>query len=76
MIRTIVTLEESDKRWLDRYSDRHDRSTAETIRMAIKEFQKKTQQGDYLRVLEGTTGLLKGGDDSVRAIRKLRQEWD
>ena len=39
MVRTIVSIEEEDKRWLDRYSDRHDRSTAETIRLAIKEFQ-------------------------------------
>ncbi|OGW84055.1 MAG: hypothetical protein A3C47_00075 [Omnitrophica bacterium RIFCSPHIGHO2_02_FULL_51_18] len=76
MVRTIVTLGESDKRWLDRYSDRHDRSTAETIRMAIKEFQKKTQEGDYRRVLKDTAGLLKGVDDSVRSVQKLRQEWD
>ncbi len=76
MVRTIVTLEESDKRWLDRYSDRHERSTAETIRMAIKQFQKKAREGDYLRILKDTAGLLKGGDDSVRSVRKLREEWD
>ena len=76
MVRTIVTLEEPDKRWLDRYSCRHSQSTAETIRLAIKEFQKKMREGDYHKILKDTSGLLKGKDDSVRFVRKLREEWD
>ena len=76
MVRTIVTLEDSDKRWLDRYSHRQGRSTAETIRLAIKEFQKASREGDYRRVLKDTAGLLKGGEDAVRSVRKLRGEWD
>ena len=76
MIRTIVTIEESDKRWLDRYSNQHGRSTAETIRLAIKEFQKKLRSGDYRRILKNTAGLLKDKSDSVNFVRKLREEWD
>ena len=76
MVRTIVTLEELDKKWLDRYSGQHHQSTAETIRLAVKEFQKKSQEGNYRRVLADTAGLLRGGDDSVRFVRKLREEWD
>ncbi len=76
MVRTIITIEDSDKRWLDRYSTRHKQSTAETIRYAIKEFQKKSREADCRRVLEGTAGLLKGKDDSVRFVRKLREEWE
>ncbi len=76
MVRTIVTIEESDKRWLDRYSGRHSQSTAETIRLAIKEFQKKTHEGDYRRALKDTAGLLGAKDDSVQFVRKLREEWD
>ena len=75
MVRTIVTIEESDKRWLDRYSGKHHQSTAETIRLAIKEFQKKMQEGRYQHVLKDTAGLLKGQGDSVRFVRKLREEW-
>ena len=75
MVRTIVTIEEGDKRWLDRYSGEHGRSTAETIRLAIKEFQKKERAGEYHRKIEATAGLLKGGEDSVRFVRKLRGEW-
>jgi hypothetical protein len=76
MVRTIVSLEESDKRWLDRYSGRQGRSTAETIRLAIKEFQKRTQESGYRKVLADTSGILKGKDDSVRFVRKLRKEWE
>ena len=76
MVRTIVTIEESDKNWLDRYSDRQGRSTAETIRLAIKEFQKKAREGEYKKVLQLTGGLLKGKEDSVSFVHKLRQEWD
>ncbi len=76
MVRTIVSLEEVDKRWLDRYSGRHGRSTAETIRHAIKDFQKRAQGEDYQRALKDTAGLLKGKDDSVPFVRKLRDEWE
>jgi hypothetical protein len=75
MVRTIVTLDESDKRWLDRYSSRQSQSTAETIRRAIREFQKKAQGDDYNRALKETAGLLKDKEDSVRFVRKLRAEW-
>ena len=51
MVRTIVTIEEGDKRWLDRFSGRHGQSIAETIRLAIKEFQKKMREGEYKKAL-------------------------
>ncbi len=76
MVRTIVTIEDSDKRWLDRYSGRHGQSTAETIRAAIKDFQKKARSEGYQQVLKDTSGLLRGMDDSVSFVRKLRKEWE
>ena len=76
MTRTLVTLQDSDKRWLDRYSDRHSQSTAQTIRLAIKAFQKRAQAGDYRQAVQNTAGLLTGEEDSVQAVRKLRREWD
>lgn len=76
MVRTIVSLEEADKRWLDRYSGRHGLSTAEAIRQAIKDFQKRAQGEDYRRALKDTAGLLRGKDDSVPFVRKIRDEWE
>lgn len=77
MVRTIITLQESDKRWLDRYSERSGKATAETIRLAIKEFQKKTQSQEYEDALKSTAGVLKNSkEDSVRFVRKIREEWE
>ena len=76
MVRTIVSMEEGDKKWLDRYSSQHGSSTAETIRLAIKEFQKKMRVGEYKKKLDATAGLLKDTEDSVHIVRKLRKEWD
>lgn len=76
MVRTIITLEETDKKWLDRYSGRHGRSTAETIRLAIHEFQKKIRHGEYQKILESTAGILKDKVDSVQFVKKIREEWD
>ena len=76
MVRTIVTIEDSDKRWLDRYSDKHGQSIAQTIRSAIREFQKKARESGYHEALRKTAGLFKGKDDSVSFVRKLRREWD
>lgn len=83
MVRTLVTLEDMDKRWLDRYSERHKQSSAETMRLAIKEFQKKSGEENYRQALSQTQGLLKNKtsktlslkNDSVRFVRKLRGEW-
>ncbi len=77
MTRTIITLEEADKRWLDRYSLRHKQSTAETIRQAIKEYQKKARDESYQATLKAVAGIWKDDpEDSVEYIRKLRSEWD
>lgn len=77
MVRTIITLEDVDKKWLDRYSERSGRPTAETIRLAIKEFQKKTQSHEYQHALKASAGILKGAKvDSVKFVRKIREEWD
>ena len=76
MVRTIITIEETDKRWLDRYSGQKGQSTAETIRLAIKAFQKGTREKGYRDTLKNTAGLLNGKDDSVRFVQKIREEWD
>lgn len=72
MLRTIVLLEESDKRWLEKYSQSHNQSIANTIRVAVMEFRKN----NYLDSLRNTVGLLKGSRNTISSIRKLRNEWN
>ncbi len=76
MVRTIVTLDEGDKRWLDKYSEGHRQSTAKTIRLAIRDFKKRTQEIGHHQALKQTAGLLNGKDDSVQFVRNIRKEWD
>jgi hypothetical protein len=76
MVRTIVTIDESHKRWLDKYSQRHHQSAAQTIRQAIQEFQNKIRKSEYQGIVRGTSGLFKDGEDSVAYTRRIRKEWD
>ncbi|MBN1699349.1 MAG: hypothetical protein JW881_17650 [Spirochaetales bacterium] len=43
MARTIITIPDDIKTWLDHYSHRHHQSLAATIRAAIKNFKKKNR---------------------------------
>lgn len=76
MARTIITLEDADKKWLDRYSSRHNQSAAETVRFAIKQLQNQVRAGERAQVLKTTAGILKGQEDSVTFVRQIRKEWE
>ena len=77
MIRTIVTMEESDKEWLDHYSHLHQQSLAETIRQAIHSYQAQASTGGRDQMLKETAGIWKGRNrDGLDHQRELRREWD
>ena len=76
MMRTIVSLPEEDKRWLDQYSHRYHQSTAQTIRFALEQFKKSVVGTLRHKTLRETAGLFKGRMDSVKVVRQLRREWD
>jgi hypothetical protein len=76
MIRTIISLSENSKQWLDRYSKRHHLSIAATLRMALKQFQMQVGDESCDELLKRTAGILKNGEDSVKSIRRLRDEWE
>ncbi len=77
MTRTIISIPEDEKAWLDNYGRRHRISSAEVIRRAIREFRrKKTEKGlaAVLRETAGTWTSLK--DDSRVHVDALRKEWE
>ncbi|MBF0253619.1 MAG: hypothetical protein HQL11_00610 [Candidatus Omnitrophica bacterium] len=76
MTRTIITLSEKDKQWLDRYSRMHGQSLAETMRKAIKLLMGREKSREYESALNKTAGCLKGSKDAVQRVRELRGEWD
>ena len=77
MTRTIISIPEEEKQWLESYSRRHRISSAEVVRRAIKEFRQKKPEKSLAAVLRETAGAwtsIKGNSrDYVDSIRK---EWE
>jgi len=77
MTRTIISLPEGDKRWLESYGKRHGISSAEVVRRAIGEFRRKKPVRSLAAVLRDTAGTwtsIKG--DSRERVEALRKEWE
>ena len=76
MIRTLISLEERDKRWLDSYSRRRHQSIAETVRMALQAYREVGDPNEKTELLSATAGLWKNrGIDGQEYIDGLRNEW-
>jgi len=77
MTRTIISIPEDEKAWLDSYGRRHRISSAEVIRRAIREFRRKKSEKGLSAVLRETAGTWtspKG--DSRDLVDALRKEWE
>ena len=75
--RTIVTISIDDKQWLESYSRLQGVSSAETIRLAIKEYRGKVSQGGIQCAVRETAGKWKSlSGDSQEYIDALRDEWE
>ncbi len=76
MIRTLISLDDADKRWLDSYSRRHDQSLAETVRQALRQFRERDPEGEKADLLNRTSGLWRDASrDAGAYIDRLRDEW-
>jgi len=77
MTRTIISLPEDEKKWLESYGRRNRISSAEVIRRAIKEFREGKPARSLKAVLEDTAGAwtsVRG--DSRDYVEALRKEWE
>ena len=72
--RTIITLPEEDKRWLEGYSKAHSVSVAEAVRRAIRILRRASGQESYRKLVDETRGIWKG-DDGLQYQREIRSEW-
>ena len=73
-IRTIITLSEEDKRWLESYSNAHQVSLAEAIRQGIRRLKDAELKETYRVLVQSTKGLWKRGD-GLKYQREIRSEW-
>ena len=76
MIRTVISLDEESKEWLDRQARAENVSTAEIIRTAVRKYrdEKKRDALPLSELLAQTSGMRKGEDGLVYQ-RRLRKEW-
>jgi len=73
--RTIITLPEEDKKWLESYGKAHGVSVSEAIRQSIKRLKENKSDETYLIMVKRTRGLWKGGD-GLKYQNRLRAEWE
>jgi Arc/MetJ-type ribon-helix-helix transcriptional regulator len=73
--RTIITLPDDDKAWLEGYSRTRNISMAEAIRQGIRKLKESLQRDTYQRILQQTKGKWKAGD-GLEYQDAIRSEWD
>ena len=72
--RTIITISDEDKLWLENYSRMHSISMAEAVRRGIIQLKERDTGEAYRRLVLQTRGIWKG-EDGLRYQKKLRAEW-
>jgi len=77
MVRSIISLPEDDKRWLDQYGRKHRLPAAEVIRRAVKLYRRQVSEGGYDRVIRETSGAWKSvKTDGREYVEAARDEWE
>ncbi len=77
MTRTIISIPEDEKKWLDAYGKRHRISSAEVVRLAVREFRRMKADKSLARVLRETAGTWKSvRGETGEHVDNLRAEWD
>lgn len=76
MPRTILTISDDDRRWLQRVARREGVSMAEVLRRAIHRWrEQEDRERSFDRLLAATKGI-GTGEDGEDVVRRLRDEWD
>ena len=76
MIRTVISLDDSDKRWLDQQAALQHVSMTEVVRQAVQTLRSLRQQSDddFHALLAGTAGVWNHGDGLDWQLN-ARDEW-
>lgn len=72
--KSVITISDEEKSWLESYSRARGISTAEAIRKAIKRLREQEGQSVYQSLIAQTRGIWKKGD-ALEYQEKLRSEW-
>lgn len=76
MTRTVIALDDDDKKWLDRRADEEGVPMTELVRRAVRLLRAQTplEHRSMDELLRVTSGIWKQGD-GLRYLEKLRAEW-
>ena len=72
--RTIISIPEETKAWLESYSKIKGISIAEAIRKGITKLRQEEESDVYQTLLERTKGIWNKGD-GLKYQQKMRSEW-
>ena len=72
--RTIITISDEEKTWLQSYSRARGISLAEAMRRGIQRLRQTEQQELYKTLVESTRGVWKKGD-GLKYQESIRSEW-
>ena len=72
--RTIITISDEDKLWLENYSKSQGVSVAETIRRGIARLKDENGRSFYQSIVKETKGIWQEGD-GLEYQKKIRSEW-
>ena len=72
LIRTVISLKEDDKAWLDRRAKEEGTTMTELVRRAVALFRKTDPP--FLALIEETRGIWTAGD-GLSYQERLRGEW-
>jgi hypothetical protein len=77
VIRTIISLEDEDKAWLDRRAVEEKMTMTQLVRLALRRYRQEVEaEGPSLeRQLRETAGLWRG-EDGLEYQRRVRAEWE
>jgi hypothetical protein len=73
-LRTIITISEDDKIWLESYSKTSGISVAEAIRRGISQLKEQEEKNIFQMLIEETRGIW-SKEDGLDYQNKLRAEW-
>lgn len=76
MVRTVISLDAAEKRWLDRKARAEGVPMTEIVRRAIRRFRETSGEvaPSFEAVLQETKGIWAKGD-GLEYQRKVRDEW-